>query len=1371
MKTRLSQARGISLISVVIAMLLLALLGSVMVSMVTSERYVGVNQIQGASAQYLAEAGLERALFYFFNQQQSCVTDANVFNVTLGNGRYNVATVLYAPAALTLNGDMTEASDNFTVDLAGQPDVITAGYAPYGIVVIGTENIECAGVSGNTFSSCKRGVGGTTVAAHPAATSKVYQEFCIVNATGMTAAALAGNAQRVVSIGFSQFDLGWAVGDQGTVLQWNGIEWLPSDSPTSRNLRAVKLTSVDRGWIAGDLGVMGQLNGAAWTKQRSASMYLSANNGDAIAMFDTDPHEIGQAARVTYASIAGGGVTEMAATPNGKYLYVSRGNPHNDVVVIDPAACWATPGSCDILKTIPVGVNPLGIAVSPDGLRVYVANGSGTVTVICRAGPALPCGVTETSPANDVVETTFNLNDTANPANCANYEPRYIALTMDGRKALVTTGTSGCVKVLDLTGGVPPASIIGINLGDGDLWGIAMHPNNYYAYVAGRATGQVFAIDTVNNSLVEGMPVNGTPSHISYTRDGLEAYVSRNSVNRVLAINTASNTAGADVPMADAGPTGVAASVDGSEIYVTNVSATGRVNIIRVQDKSPGAGADVSGLVAGSNMIAAPDRNFRSISMLGETEGWAVGDDGRLLHWDGAQWITQPLVTMPTSSLPSNTVDNGDGTWTTTIEPEQDTYVRMNDDVQSDGVTPCGSPLLGCSNADMFGVLEPEQLKLRRVNEDANSPNAVGTDLNDPNNPNKELYRPYLKFDLGVVKQYALSLLDASLQLYAFHVDAAPAASSTATSGLVMRYKYENDPGVVVSDSSTYSPPNQGSRYGGATYYGVGTCTDCLTGAALSFDGVDGRVIVPPSNSLKIGATTNRLTVETWVHFANQGELAPGVTLELVRKGLPDSRLSYRLWISGGKPAFSVRLGNTSPVIFSATSTDPSTLQVNQTDGATARWYHLVGTYDGAAVRIYQDGILKGQVAAGGMIFTGGGSGGGPPPPPPPPTTGECGGWKYYNGTTTLISADGLCIGGVVQGAVTSFNGWLDETRIYNAALTAEQVEEEAGWGERPVNVYRVGASWSDSGLAGGNQHACQGSLLTACTELFASTLVNSDNLPKWVYWNVTRLIQKWVDDTYPNYGLVLRVGLNPGETDPSPRGILWLHSVDAPPPNNLFHPRLIVAYRVSRRPNLTSLAMVDTTGDKVADDGWAVGEAGLVFRYKCVACVNYNGSDWTLWTQNDNGGTALPTKGLHSVSMRNNTEGWAVGDEGTMLHFIGGRWVPSTVNGNDLTSVSIAPNGKGIAVGKNGVILSYDGAVWNVDPAAAVNLTAIKAFSNAKGWGAGEEGKIIRKLGGNWVNQGDAGTVVPSAVGTTHLRDIDMLPQQSTVTDWRENQ
>jgi hypothetical protein len=141
---------------------------------------------------------------------------------------------------------------------------------------------------------------------------------------------------------------------------------------------------------------------------------------------------------------------------------------------------------------------------------------------------------------------------------------------------------------------------------------------------------------------------------------------------------------------------------------------------------------------------------------------------------------------------------------------------------------------------------------------------------------------------------------------------------------------------------------------------------------------------------------------------------------------------------------------------------------------------------------------------------------------------------------------------------------------------------------------------------------------------------------------------------------------------------------------------------------------------------------------------------------------------------MRNSTEGWIVGDGGTLLHFTGGLWVDETDPGltpADLTAVSVAPNGEAIAVGSDGVILAYDGANWGLDPGnnlpGTTDLAAIKAFSRAKYWGAGEQGTVVRKLGGSWVPATDparqTGTV-------NHLRGIDMLPMQSTVTDWRES-
>jgi YVTN family beta-propeller protein len=69
----------------------------------------------------------------------------------------------------------------------------------------------------------------------------------------------------------------------------------------------------------------------------------------------------------------------VAVSPNGSKVYVGNQNS-NDVSVIDTA-------TNTVVATIPVGSFPAGIAVTPDGSKVYVANnvGSNTVSVIDTA--------------------------------------------------------------------------------------------------------------------------------------------------------------------------------------------------------------------------------------------------------------------------------------------------------------------------------------------------------------------------------------------------------------------------------------------------------------------------------------------------------------------------------------------------------------------------------------------------------------------------------------------------------------------------------------------------------------------------------------------------------------------------------------------------------------------------------------------------------------------------------------------------------------------------------------------------------------------------------------------------------------------------
>ena len=67
----------------------------------------------------------------------------------------------------------------------------------------------------------------------------------------------------------------------------------------------------------------------------------------------------------------------MAIAPDGSTAYITNHNSNN-VSVLDTA-------TNTISATVAVGTSPAGIAITPDGANVYVANeisGTGTVSVI-----------------------------------------------------------------------------------------------------------------------------------------------------------------------------------------------------------------------------------------------------------------------------------------------------------------------------------------------------------------------------------------------------------------------------------------------------------------------------------------------------------------------------------------------------------------------------------------------------------------------------------------------------------------------------------------------------------------------------------------------------------------------------------------------------------------------------------------------------------------------------------------------------------------------------------------------------------------------------------------------------------------------------
>ncbi len=59
---------------------------------------------------------------------------------------------------------------------------------------------------------------------------------------------------------------GWAVGDSGTIIKWNGTSWSSFTSPSSsRNMTALSMVSSTLGWAAADTGNILKWDGSSWT--------------------------------------------------------------------------------------------------------------------------------------------------------------------------------------------------------------------------------------------------------------------------------------------------------------------------------------------------------------------------------------------------------------------------------------------------------------------------------------------------------------------------------------------------------------------------------------------------------------------------------------------------------------------------------------------------------------------------------------------------------------------------------------------------------------------------------------------------------------------------------------------------------------------------------------------------------------------------------------------------------------------------------------------------------------------------------------------------------------------------------------------------
>ena len=232
----------------------------------------------------------------------------------------------------------------------------------------------------------------------------------------------------------------------------------------------------------------------------------------------------------------------IAVSPDGALVYVAN-ELENSVSVIRTA-------SNSVIATISVGTGPIGVAANPDGERVYVLNGSGTTSV-------------------SVISTATNAILATIPLGVI--QARGIAVAPNGTRVYVSTYGSNSIKVIDTA-----SNSVLTTVGVGSLpMGVDVSPDGAFVYVANGLGNTVSVINTATNAVVATIAVGNMPYSVRITPNGTRAYVAVPSLASVPIINTQTNSVVATAPASgyalEFTPDNTRAYVTGGNVQIVNL--------------------------------------------------------------------------------------------------------------------------------------------------------------------------------------------------------------------------------------------------------------------------------------------------------------------------------------------------------------------------------------------------------------------------------------------------------------------------------------------------------------------------------------------------------------------------------------------------------------------------------------------------------------------------------------------------------------------------------------------------------------------------------------------------------------------------------
>jgi YVTN family beta-propeller protein len=280
----------------------------------------------------------------------------------------------------------------------------------------------------------------------------------------------------------------------------------------------------------------------------------------------------------------------LAVSPGGGPVFVANTGSRT-ISVIDQ-------GAATVSASLPMPGTPRYVTVSPDGLRAYVSMysgegadsavaaidlASGSVTALVPSSPE-PYALTA-APTGDVYVPSHGSSSVAildgqtlefGRSVTVEPNPHSVAFSPSGERAYSANHESDSISVIDVASNTVVTTV---DVGRSPH-ALAASPDGRLVAVANYDDGTISFVETIGNRTTMTIPAGPTPQHLTFSADSRRLYVVNEDTDVVTTVDVAAGAVMATTPVGRS-PRFVVATSDGTTLYVSN-SVDGTVSVLDV---------------------------------------------------------------------------------------------------------------------------------------------------------------------------------------------------------------------------------------------------------------------------------------------------------------------------------------------------------------------------------------------------------------------------------------------------------------------------------------------------------------------------------------------------------------------------------------------------------------------------------------------------------------------------------------------------------------------------------------------------------------------------------------------------------------------